>query len=55
MLAQFDAHPQLGKASAQQKAILALIDTPNHPEYSHPIFWAPFVVVGEGGGDISGK
>jgi CHAT domain-containing protein len=29
--------------------MLALINTPNHPQYAHPLFWAPFVVVGEGG------
>ncbi len=29
--------------------MLALLASPEHPEYAHPIFWAPFVVVGEGG------
>jgi CHAT domain-containing protein len=29
--------------------MLALMDSPDHPEFAHPIFWAPFVVVGEGG------
>lgn len=49
MLKEYQARPELGKAEAQRKAILALINTPNHPEYAHPLFWAPFVVVGEGG------
>jgi len=53
MLSEYQAHPAQGKAEAQRKAMLALIDTPDHPEYAHPIFWAPFVVVGEGGGAAS--
>lgn len=27
-------------------AILAMIDHPEKPEWSHPLFWAPFVVIG---------
>lgn len=49
MLKEYETHPELGKAEAQRKAMTALINTPNHPEYAHPLFWAPFVVVGEGG------
>jgi hypothetical protein len=44
-----EANPDHGKTAAHQKAVLALMDTPDHPEYAHPLFWAPFVVVGEGG------
>jgi CHAT domain-containing protein len=29
--------------------MLALIDDTDNPHYAHPMFWAPFVVVGEGG------
>jgi CHAT domain-containing protein len=36
-----------GKASALRHAQLALMDA---PETSHPLFWAPFVLVGDGGG-----
>jgi CHAT domain-containing protein len=25
------------------------MDDKDHPEFAHPLFWAPFVVVGEGG------
>lgn len=46
---EYEANPAQGKAEAHRKAMLALIDTPDHPEYAHPLFWAPFVVVGEGG------
>ena len=35
--------------------MLALIETPHHPEYAHPLFWAPFVVVGEGGAGTPGN
>jgi CHAT domain-containing protein len=39
--------PLLGKADALRKAQLALMDD---PKTAHPIFWAPFVLVGDGGG-----
>ena len=38
-----------GKAQAQRKAMIDLMNTKDHPEYAHPVYWAPFVVVGEGG------
>ena len=49
MLREYEANPGQGKAEAHRKAMMALMATPNHPDYGHPIFWAPFVVVGEGG------
>ena len=49
MLKEYEANPAEGKAEAQRKAMLALMATPAHPEYAHPLYWAPFVVVGEGG------
>jgi len=49
MLREHQANPAQGKAAAHRKAMLALMTTPNHTEYGHPLFWAPFVVVGEGG------
>lgn len=55
MLHEFETNQQLGNAQAQCKAMLALMNTPGHPEYSHPAFWAPFVVVGEGGSGASAK
>lgn len=50
------AQPQLGKAEALRQSMLALIDGPGHVDvktkrtlytYAHPLFWAPFVVVGD--------
>jgi CHAT domain-containing protein len=49
MLNEYARNPALGKADAHRKAMLALFNTANRPEYAHPIYWAPFVVVGEGG------
>jgi CHAT domain-containing protein len=28
--------------------MLAMLDDKAHPLYAHPMFWAPFVLVGEG-------
>ncbi len=49
MLRAYARNPAGGKAAAQREAMQALMRTPDHPEYAHPVFWAPFVVVGEGG------
>jgi CHAT domain-containing protein len=49
----------LSRADALQQAISALIDRPGQIDpdtkeplfyYAHPIFWAPFILVGDGGG-----
>jgi len=49
----------LSRANALQKSMLSLIDDPGLKDevsgniiasYAHPIFWAPFIIVGEGGG-----
>ncbi len=39
------------KAEALRRSMLALMQTPGKPQYAHPAFWAPFVVVGEGGAE----
>lgn len=41
--------PSVGRAEALRRAMLAMIDT-GQPKQSHPAYWAPFVVVGEGAG-----
>jgi CHAT domain-containing protein len=38
----------LGRAEALRRAMLAMIDM-GKPHEAHPAYWAPFVVVGEGG------
>ena len=39
---------KVGRAEAMRLSMLALIDMGSQEE-AHPAFWAPFVVVGEGG------
>ena len=41
------ADPGIGRAEALRRAMVALIDSDG--DEAHPAFWAPFVVVGEGG------
>ena len=55
MLKEYEARPKRGKAQAQRKAMLALMNTLGRPEYAHPLYWAPFVVVGEGGAGARAK
>ncbi|NQV61417.1 MAG: CHAT domain-containing protein, partial [Alphaproteobacteria bacterium] len=55
--------PTLARAKALREAILALMDGPGFADrdtgevvfsYAHPIFWAPFSLVGDGGARRSG-
>jgi len=41
-------NPEIGRAEALRRSRTRLINNQDHPEYAHPYFWAPFVVVGEG-------
>jgi CHAT domain-containing protein len=41
-------NPKLGKAEALERSMVKLMDG-SDPFYAHPMMWAPFVVVGEGG------
>ena len=47
---------KLGRAEALRQAMIALLDGPGYQEdgkslfsYSHPIFWAPYTLMGDGG------
>jgi len=42
------ADRSIGRAQAMRQSMLAMIDK-GRPYEVHPTFWAPFVVVGEGG------
>ncbi len=52
------ANPGLGRAEALRRAMVALIDGRGRVDdagrsvfsYAHPIFWAPFSLIGDGGG-----
>jgi tetratricopeptide (TPR) repeat protein/CHAT domain-containing protein len=41
--------PEIGRAEALRRSMLAMLADKTHPLYAHPMFWAPFVLVGEGG------
>ena len=41
------ADPKLSHGEALQKAMLAVIENTQHPDWADPKYWAPFVVVGE--------
>jgi CHAT domain-containing protein len=47
-IAELKADPKIGRAEALRRSMLAIIDTGKDYE-AHPAFWAPFVLVGEGG------
>lgn len=43
---EFSRDPSAGHSEALSRAMNALMHDDQHPEYAHPVFWAPFVVVG---------
>jgi len=52
-----------GRAEALRQSMLALADGPGYVDaasgkivfsYAHPIFWAPFTLIGDGGGAAPG-
>ena len=45
---EMKTNPEIGRAEALRRSRIRLINNQDHPEYAHPYFWAPFVVVGEG-------
>jgi tetratricopeptide (TPR) repeat protein/CHAT domain-containing protein len=47
-IAELKSDPKIGRAEALRRAMLSLITTGKDYE-AHPGFWAPFVLVGEGG------
>jgi CHAT domain-containing protein/tetratricopeptide (TPR) repeat protein len=47
-VAELKANPKVGRAEALRRSMLSMIDAGQEYE-AHPAFWAPFVLVGEGG------
>ncbi|MBT3768154.1 MAG: CHAT domain-containing protein, partial [Rhodospirillales bacterium] len=41
--------PDIGHSEALRRSMLDLIHDQEKPYFAHPLFWAPFVIVGEGG------
>jgi CHAT domain-containing protein len=42
-------NPRRGRAEALRLAMLRLLESKTQPVFAHPVYWAPFVTVGEGG------
>ncbi|MBL4720096.1 MAG: CHAT domain-containing protein [Alphaproteobacteria bacterium] len=55
MLASLAATPEIGKAEAHRRAILSVMGDTTQEMFAHPLFWAPFVVVGDGGAPALSK
>jgi len=49
MLRYQSNNPTASRAEALRQSMLALMNDEKEPDYAHPLFWVPFVVVGEGG------
>ena len=45
---QLRLQPNISRAEALRRSITELAEHNNEPHYSHPAFWAPFVLVGDG-------
>jgi CHAT domain-containing protein len=41
--------PDISKAEAHRRSALAMMHQQDKPHYAHPMFWAPFSIIGEGG------
>ena len=55
MLEEATVNPDLGWAESLRRSMLAIINDTEREYLSHPLFWAPFVVVGEGRGPSAQK
>ena len=49
MFEELRTNANIGRAEALRRSMMKLAANDNQPHYAHPAFWAPFVVVGEGG------
>ena len=48
------ADPKISRDDALRRSMLELMQTDDRPHYAHPMFWAPFIVVGAGGAAMGG-
>ena len=49
MLTEYANDPGIGRAEALRRSMMALMMEHEDPRFAHPFYWAPFVIVGEGG------
>ena len=47
--AELTKDPTIGRAEALRRSMMAMLDPANSPKFAHPLYWAPFVLAGEGG------
>ena len=48
LFAALEGNPEIGRAEALQFSMMSLVSDDENPHYSHPAFWAPFSLIGEG-------
>jgi len=48
MFDAIDQDQELGRSEALQRSMIELITNEDRPYYSHPAFWAPFSLIGDG-------
>ncbi len=48
MLTEYANDPGIGRAEALRRSMMALMNDKDS-RFAHPFYWAPFVIVGEGG------
>jgi CHAT domain-containing protein len=49
MLTEYTNDPGIGRAEALRRSMMVLMMNDEDPRFAHPFYWAPFVIVGEGG------
>ena len=50
LFGELAADPNIGRAEALRRSMRTLMNNDQTPYHAHPMFWAPFVLVGEGMG-----
>ena len=48
MFDELKASPKIGRSEALRRSMMKLASREDRPDYAYPVFWVPFVVVGEG-------
>ena len=52
-LDELKINPGIGRSEAFRRSMLAVMADEKVPHFAHPVFWAPFFVVGEGGNYVA--